>query len=219
MHHFIDQDDLHREFKRKCGLDEEFATHHEIAVAEIQMLPAAHRQAIERTIENAAMFTETRQVRDAIDELADKLKDTNISLDAFKDIVSTVQCLHGTCAEETVRKVASRALKKEIHESGFQVSKYPICTVGDIEVYIGGRHDGATDDKIIEIKTRQRRFLGTPLYELVQIHAYMHIFQVREAILIESFDSENKMHPIAFDDALWDGVKDEVAEFVRRLFN
>jgi hypothetical protein len=213
MHSFVSQDDLLNEFKRKCGIDTEFKTVREIAAEEIANLPQEHRVTIESTIAAVAKLVDTRKVREALDNLS-----ISLSPSIYKDVKTTVQTQHGTRKEADVRKAVSREMKKEIVEShDFRVSKYPICTVDGIEVYIGGKHDGAVDDKIVEIKTRQRRFLGTPLYERVQVHAYMTIFGVREALLIESFDDENRTHPIAFDDGLWDSVKDAVADFVGEM--
>jgi hypothetical protein len=86
-------------------------------------------------------------------------------------------------------------------------------------VFVGGKHDGIdrANARLIEIKTRQRRFLGVPDYERVQVHAYMAIFGLRNATLIESFLGERREHAVPFDDELWERVRGAVEQFLSGL--
>ena len=125
---------------------------------------------------------------------------------------------HGTQQEDVIRN--NLVIKKSMIIKTcdkFKTSAVPLMTVDGIEVYIGGRHDGLMNNKIVEIKTRQRRFLGTPLYELVQVHAYMSIYGTKEAIIVESYNGQEREHPIEFDDALWSRVQCNLVHFVRDL--
>ena len=107
--------------------------------------------------------------------------------------------------------------KIETHDK-FVAGKEPVITTrNNIEVYIGGKHDGMVDGKIVEIKTRQKRFMGTPMYELVQVHAYMYIFKTRQALIIESYLGQERTHEIEFDDGLWDTIKSNLVDFVDAL--
>ena len=88
-----------------------------------------------------------------------------------------------------------------------------------IQVSVGGKHDGidTTTHRIVEIKTRQRRFLGVPEYELLQLHAYMVIFGLRDAVLIESYNGETREHSVMFNGELWSRVTDSMTEFMTHL--
>ena len=46
----------------------------------------------------------------------------------------------------------------------FRLGRDPLVTVRGVAVRVGGKHDGLIGDQIVEIKTRQRRLLGTPTY-------------------------------------------------------
>eukprot|EP00798_Chlamydomonas_sp_ICE-L_P028863 gene28863-32051_t len=48
------------------------------------------------------------------------------------------------------------------------------------------------------------RFLGVPLYELVQIHAYMIIFGAKQSIHVENYMGETRETIIPFDEEFWD---------------
>lgn len=127
---------------------------------------------------------------------------------------------HGTQQEDVVRQAVAERKAKEIKTSDkFRTSSRPLMTVNGVDVFLGGRHDGMVDGKIVEIKTRQRRFLGTPLYELVQVHAYMHIYGTREALVVESYNGEEREHEVLFDDKLWSRVKTELAAFLGPLLD
>jgi len=131
----------------------------------------------------------------------------------------------GTVHEADVRSSFSQDRGVEVTPvQGFRVASKPFyVTEGGAQVFMGGRHDGVVVDgsskesKIIEIKTRQRRFLGVPVYDRVQVHAYMHIYGVRRASLVESFDGEIQEHDVPFDDDLWSTVCVAAGTFVEGL--
>ena len=73
---------------------------------------------------------------------------------------------------------------------------------------IGGRIDGYImqygPDKhfaIVEVKTRQSKFLGVTPYDNVQVQIYMHMFKAPVALLVELFDDELRVHEIFADPA------------------
>lgn len=130
-------------------------------------------------------------------------------------VTSEVYTKHGTQQEDGIRKQYSENQQIQVdHKNKFFPSNEPFIVIDELEVYLGGRHDGMTSDgKLIEIKTRQRRFLGTPLYELVQVHAYMFIYGLDQAQLIESYLGEQRIHNIQFDHVLWDTIKENTKMF------
>jgi hypothetical protein len=133
-------------------------------------------------------------------------------------LASTMYTSHGTQREDAIRETfqSSSGLKVET-SAEFYVSKRPLFHVGDVPVFVGGRHDGIDEEnRIVEIKTRQRRFLGTPLYEVVQVHAYMFMHDIKQATIVESFQGKEKSHAIEFDEQLWSNVCERTRTFLAR---
>lgn len=126
---------------------------------------------------------------------------------------------HGTRGEDDIRRAAEVRKQVTIKTNAkFHVSDGPIAVVQGVSIFLGGKHDGLVDGtKIVEIKNRQRRLMGVPLYERVQLHAYMVIYNVRHAVLIENYLGEQKEHEVNFDDDFWSGVKSRVECFVATL--
>jgi hypothetical protein len=105
---------------------------------------------------------------------------------------------------------------KIIH-SKFTCSSKPIVIVNGQKIYIGGKHDGIIDGKLYEIKCRQKRFMGIPEYEKVQMYAYMVIFNINKCTLVESFQGQEQMHEIDFDPVYWNKIKMHLREFIESL--
>jgi hypothetical protein len=214
MHAYVSQDDLKREFKRSQGLDDTYETQHEKAQKEIAGLSVDQKDLIDNAIK-VARNKETPDVREALSQLKVQL---HVSSTTLSSVTSTLYTEHGTKKEDQVRQSTSRSMNEEIKQDNkFRISTTPIMVVNGIEVYLGGKHDGLVGEKVVEIKTRQRRFLGTPLYERIQVHAYMYIFGIRNSYIVESFDGQQKIHDVEFDDELWEGVKSGVFTFVEDL--
>ncbi len=132
----------------------------------------------------------------------------------IEHVRSQVYTQHGTQKEASVLKAIGA------RKSGwYNKARQPIIMLDDLEVYVGGRLDGscAETGRIVEVKTRMRRFMGVPKYEKVQVHAYMHILGMREAELVEMYGGETRRHVVEFDDEFWAGVVDRVYLFVRDL--
>jgi len=149
----------------------------------------------------------------------DQIEDNPLELP--ENIIDLVQrdvyTKHGTEKEDSIREKMQQLMKTQIDKNNnkFVTSSEPFIVLDDnVEIYLGGRHDGMTDDgKVVEIKTRQRRFLGTPLYELVQVHAYMFIYNTTSATIIESYNGQERSHEIEFDYELWSRIKANTTKF------
>lgn len=242
MHRYVAQDELRQEFRRAQGCPDSaaFVTTEERARAEISALTPAKRQAIEHAVETS--YVDAKSAQEAVQSVLDTLSPEE-EAHIKPAVCSAVYTRHGQEQEASVRECASHMMSTPIGvDSRFYKSGIPILSIHGIDVYIGGRHDGVVEEyedddgsqdtaaqdkktgdkkektkknkKIVEIKTRQRRFLGTPLYELVQIHAYMFIFNMRRASLVESLNGEMRVHDITFDDDLWSRIQDATAAFV-----
>ena len=142
-----------------------------------------------------------------------------VPAEAVEVLASAMFTAHGTRREDAIRETFQSSAGVRVDTcADFFVSKRPLFHVDGVPVFVGGRHDGidATDGSIVEIKTRQRRFLGTPLYETVQVHAYMFMHDVRNATIVESFQGKEKVHPIEFDERLWAAVCERTEAFLTK---
>jgi hypothetical protein len=149
---------------------------------------------------------------DAVVRAADEARDT-LPASAASHVVSALFTANGTRSEA---RIIEGAGLRSAAGGRFLVSRDPWFSEVDVDVYLGGKHDATSADAstIVEVKTRQRRFLGAPLYERVQLHAYMVITGVRSATLVESFRDERREHAVPFDEQLWERVRDAAADFV-----
>lgn len=165
----------------------------------------------------ATRYDDAAAVVRAVQEVRDLVKDEVVAEVVQRALYTT----HGTQCEAGVRSASEVAVPGRVirTDASFTVSPTPWLVLADVDVYLGGKHDGTMEQgaRIVEIKTRQRRFLGAPRYELIQTHAYMHVYGTRSASLIESYMGQRQEHDIAFDDRLWSDVREAVAEFVQPL--
>lgn len=74
-------------------------------------------------------------------------------------------------------------------------------------VTVVGRIDAVTrSGKVVEIKNRVHRFMGVPLYEYVQVQAYLFLTGTVEGFLVESFAGAAEIHVIRWDETFWTDV-------------
>ena len=86
-----------------------------------------------------------------------------------------------------------------------------------------GKVDGFSGGRLVEVKSRKKRLLGVPNYELVQLEIYMRMTGVSEVVLIESFTDARgtsmKEHRKTRDDGLWSVIIAECQGFATKLVN
>lgn len=82
-----------------------------------------------------------------------------------------------------------------------------------IPVFVGGKCDGITMDAdgnktIVEIKNRAKRlFYRLQDYEFVQVMAYLFIWDIGTATLIERFQDKTRDYHITFDQTEWELIQ------------
>jgi hypothetical protein len=82
--------------------------------------------------------------------------------------------------------------------------------------WVGGRVDGLTPDKVVEVKCRRNRFFRfLPDYEKVQIHAYMALTKRGACDVVQQFNDEIRTTTHAFDAGYWRAVCDEANKFMQ----
>ena len=215
---YASADDLRDEFRRSVGLLQDFKTPEERGREELQAMPAAARKEIDTVVR--AAHGDAAAVTRALDDVCAKY-DNGVISDAARDVVRMeMYTRHGTRQESSVRQRWKDAQDGPVSlsvSSAFRVSAAPLMTVRGVKVYLGGRVDGLTDDAVVEVKTRLRRFLGTPDYERAQAHAYMHMLDRPRAILVESLNGVERSHTMERDAGFWGGVQSRLAEFLDAL--
>lgn len=85
-------------------------------------------------------------------------------------------------------------------------------------VYVGGRVDGLTIDKVIEVKCRRNRFFNTlPIYEKVQIQAYLFLTGRSYAEVVQQYDGDTRSEEYQVDAEFWDEVCSKAIAFASDL--
>lgn len=142
------------------------------------------------------------------------LKDTTIASDptVVADIQSYVYTERGKIAEEPSLDTAEIEMKQKIQQRNSRYYKKYISYGADGQLQLGGKVDGITEGgQLVEMKNRQRRLFPTvPVYEKVQVHAYMFLTDIKECRLIQRFKDTNDTTIVPFDEPFWE-------EIVRRL--
>lgn len=222
MHRYVSREELEREFLSQVGkLDpsDRFVSREELGRLAVEDLPPDRRDAVNDTMRSR--YDSTVAIANAIDALSEKTE-SPIPADVCSYVRSALFTRHGIEQEDAVRHRAEELRRQTIQKAPnlFVVAPRPIATLDcGVEVFVGGKNDGTFfgGGGVVEVKTRLRAFLGTPLYDLVQVHAYMSIAETRESVLIESLDGQQRHHDIAFDDDLWVRVSEAVREFMNGL--
>jgi hypothetical protein len=202
------------EFGRSIGVLENYMGPLDLAQKELDELPEDVRKKVK-----VVMTTSYKCADDVSRACDDVLKDIPESIAPL--VKTEMYTRHGTEQESGIREIAN-AIRYKTGEKAFRTSSNfkrsaaPMLTVDGLDVYVGGRHDGMAGTQLVEIKTRQRKFLGTPVYELVQVHAYMFIYGTRNALFIESLNGDIREHTVEFDDGLWGKVREGIATYQGR---
>lgn len=212
MHKYQSQIELKSELMAYIHRDDSYIHPDEKAKSMIEALPMPKREAI-KSIMESNVISNVQTIQDVVKQVVDLKSVDKEIIDLVK---STLYTKNGTHAEEGIRNKFESAVKTKVNTfTRFKTSDLPIAIINNVEVYIGGKHDGQmNDDTIIEIKNRQRGFLGVPIYEKVQVHAYMYIYGMKKAMLVESYKGEERKHEMEFDDEFWSEVKNNVETFV-----
>ncbi len=129
------------------------------------------------------------------------------------EIQSFVYTERGKNAEEASLDHVETQMKQKIRQRNLKYyKKYIPYDVGDRCLLLGGRVDGITEDgQLVEMKNRQRRLFPTvPVYETIQVHAYMYLTDIKECRLIQTYKDANATTLVEFDEQFW-------ADIVRRL--
>jgi hypothetical protein len=219
MHPYMDPDEMRLEFRQAVYGDAPEGylppPQAEARALESGMTPEA-TAVLERAVEAVKASADSTESAGKVAEAAALVSAMEgVSEDAKAVVRSRLFTAHGTHGEDAIR-AATEADKHAVIRTDAKFRSTPLGTLPGFDVFVGGRHDGIMDDCacVTEIKNRVRRHLGVPVYERVQLHAYMSIFGVRKGLLIENFKGDRKEHDVPFDPDLWADVVANTLEFL-----
>ena len=203
MHRFVDRGELRAELLRalgRAGFDAYRTADERARDALVALAPEA-RLELERQV--GASHADARASVQAAERAVAVVSASAAASDRAllaQHVRSAVFTRHGTEREADVLAACGAVAPAP----GFVTSADPAFVLSDgTAVHVGGRTDGRRGEELVEVKTRQRRLLGVPLYERVQLHAYMFALGHRRATLVEAYLGERAEHVVEFDDALW----------------
>jgi hypothetical protein len=210
MNKYVDKDDMIDEYNA-LRKSEAYKTAQEENTEKIKNMDIDDQVYINNIIGKEYDNVET--LNKVLDSLTEKYKDT----DLLNHIKSELYKKQGIKEEENIRQHVATKNNIGILKNDKFISHH-MFTINNVDIRIGGRHDGlSSDGSIVEIKNRMNRFLGVPLYELVQIHAYMVIFGAKQSIHVENYMGETRETVIPFDSQFWDDVHSSLFNLFNQL--
>jgi hypothetical protein len=214
MNKYESREDLIKEFKSALS-KEQFVSVDEKAIEKISIMDQSEKELVQEIIKDKDELNTTVEI---IKTKLEKIK-TNKNID--KDVCDYVQkqlyTSFGNKEEDVVRETYCKSRKVNYTKNNaFLISNKPAIVINGYKVYLGGKHDGENENgDFIEIKNRMNRFMDEiPLYEIVQVHAYMFIHDKKKCSLIENFKGKTKVHIIEFDDVLWEKIIQNIKTFM-----
>jgi len=210
MHKYVDQNDMIDEYN-SLRKSEAYKTFQEENTEKIKNMDIDDQVYINDII--GKEYDNVEILNNVLDSLIDKYKDT----DLLNHIKSELYKKQGIKEEENIRQHVATKNDIRIHKNDEFISHH-LFTINNVDIRLGGRHDGlSSDGSIIEIKNRMNRFLGVPLYELVQVHAYMIIFGAKQSIHVENYMGETRETIIPFDTEFWNNVQSSLFDLFNKL--
>ena len=139
--------------------------------------------------------------------------------EARESVVHTVNCKRGIQNEH--KGIASYEKSKRVKLHGKNSNFYKKCigqsTFGT-PVYVGGKVDGLTDDKVVEIKCRRNHLFNTlPLYEKVQTQAYLFLTGKDTVEVLQKYDGYTRSDEYMADAEFWGKVCHKALSFASDL--
>ncbi|KAJ3013197.1 hypothetical protein HKX48_005889 [Thoreauomyces humboldtii] len=160
-------------------------------------------------------------VQSAPSELSANLKKVirDVAPHLSREITGVVFKERGTNSETACLDRLEVALGQKILQRNEQKYRECIDFGGPDPLVLSGMVDGiAEDGTLIEVKSRQRKvFSDVPLYEKIQVHAYMHLTKKSQCIVAQNYSGTERIHTVAFDPVFWEAILDRLRAFARRV--
>jgi|688.fasta_scaffold40711_5 hypothetical protein len=126
-----------------------------------------------------------------------RIKDSKPLQSSLRQVVATSR---GQVGEDAAIKLYENIKRTKVKHNNAQLFTKHLGTTDNIQVVLVGKVDGFCDGKLVEVKNRQKRFFPKiPLYERVQLLAYMFLTDTLEADHVECLDQQIKSRKVDFD--------------------
>jgi hypothetical protein len=101
--------------------------------------------------------------------------------------VSAVNTEYGTDAElATVKDMKQQFNVKVVKDDTFHHRSFGHAALSGKEWCIGGRTDGFSNGKLVEIKNRVKKLMfPLPIYDVIQFQCYLHVLELEEGQLVQ----------------------------------
>ena len=139
---------------------------------------------------------------------------TSIPEDIKEEIVqhtiSQVQTNYGTKKEAPAIQAYAKETSQVVKERNAQFHQRSVGTIDGRKICIGGRIDASTDDRVIEVKNRMKRFIDPlPRYDIAQLQTYLFILDRENGEVVEAMHTPeivSKSTLVPRDRAFWENT-------------
>ena len=139
--------------------------------------------------------------------------------EARESVMREVNCARGSQNEH--KGIASYENVKRVKLHGKNTKFYKKCigvSSAGTNVYVGGRVDGLTHDRVVEIKSQRNRLFNTlPLYEKVQVQAYLFLTDKPVVEVVQNYNGLTRTDEYVPDAEFWSEVCDAALKFASEL--
>lgn len=157
---------------------------------------------------------ENKPVSESVKEICEKKGIKNDEV--IKAVESKLTKDRGTKLESKTVNVFGKDKEVEFFEVEDTIAMKVMNCEG-VEWVLQGRADALTEDKVIEVKNRKNRFMQ-PIYDLIQLQAYLFLYNKENGVLLERLRGENKESEVKFEEGFWiDDVIPAMKGFVEEL--
>lgn len=158
---------------------------------------------------------EKRTISESVKEICEKKGIKNEEV--IKAVESTLTKDRGTKLESKTVEVFGKEKGVEFAEVDEDLLEIKVMECEGVEWILQGRADALTQDKVIEVKNRKNRFMQ-PLYDLIQLQAYLYLYDREDGVLLERLSEENQETAVKFEVGFWiDDVIPGMKAFVEEL--
>jgi len=162
---------------------------------------------------------EKKPVGESVKEFCEKkgIKDVEV----VKAVESTFTKDRGTKLESKAVEVFGKENNMEFTEVDIDILQSKLMECDGITWTLQGRADALTEDTVVEVKNRKNRFMvPLPQYDLLQLQAYLFLYDREIGILLERMNEENKETAVEFDVEQWvNEIIPGMKSFVEELKN
>ncbi|KAJ3354038.1 hypothetical protein GGF32_002712 [Allomyces javanicus] len=172
------------------------------------------------TISDMIQTGDHRERDRKLDQLVTSLP-ADVQQDLRSEIASHVATTRGTVGEAVTIAKIERETNVSVRHNNDKYHKIKIEADGTTFI-IGGKTDGIIDVDgeriLVEIKNRQRRFMGrVPTYELVQCQTLMKVTGLSKCRHVEQFGKDTRTTDLVFDPDLWESIQRRATAFIQKL--